>query len=79
MKTHITQEDIIRYIYKETSDVEGKLILEYINKNRAAKLFYLETIETVSKLNGLDFEPNNTSINIIMESISKSSTFEESV
>jgi len=40
MNPKFTQEDILQYIYKETSPKRSKKIEEFINKDRAAKLFY---------------------------------------
>lgn len=77
MNPKFTQEDILQYIYKETSPQKSKKIEEFINKDRAAKLFYLESKDTLSKLDSMKSSPNETSIRIVMESISKSSRLEE--
>jgi len=77
MNSKITQDDILLYLYKETSPKQSKEIEEFINKDRAAKLFYLESKDTLSKLDSLNESPNETSIRIVMETISKSSRLEE--
>ena len=77
MNSNITQEDILLYIYNETSAEESKKIQEFLNKDRGAKLFYLESKETIKKLDMLNQSPDDTSIRIVMETISKSSRLEE--
>lgn len=77
MNTKFTHEDILRYIYKETTPDESKQIQEYLNKDRGAKLFYLESKDTLEKLDHLNQSPNDTSLRIVMETISKSSHLEE--
>ena len=77
MNPKFTQEDILQYIYKETSPKRSKEIAEFINKDRAAKLYYLESKDTLNKLDSLNESPNETSIRIVMESISQSSRLEE--
>ncbi len=76
MNPEFTQEDILRYIYKETSDKESREIEEFINRDRAAKLFYLETSDTLKSLDKLRQNPEETSIRIIMESVSESNHLE---
>ena len=77
MNPKFTQEEILQYLYKETSPQKSKQIEEYINKDRAAKLFYLESKDTMLQLDELKESPNDTSIRIVMEAISKSSRLEE--
>ena len=77
MNPNITQEDILLYIYNETSPEESKKIQEFLNKDRAAKLFYLESKDTILKLDKLKQSPDDTSLRIVMETISKSSRLEE--
>lgn len=77
MNPKLTQEDILQYIYKETSPEKSKIIADFINKDRGAKLFYLETMDTIKNLDELKCDPADTSIRIVMEAISKSNRLEE--
>jgi hypothetical protein len=77
MNQKFTQEDIIQYIYNETSPDRSKLIADQINKDRATKLFYLETKDLLKKLDYLKDNPSPTSLNIVMEQVSQSSSLEE--
>lgn len=77
MNQKFTQEDLIQYIYNETSPEKSKSILDQINKDRATKLFYLETKDLLKKLDGFKENPSPTSLNIVMEQVSQSSSLEE--
>lgn len=79
MNSKITQEDILLYLYNETSPKRSKEILDYINKYRASKLFYLETKDLLKKLDEHKEMPSATSLNIVMENASKSNSLEETL
>ncbi len=72
MQKEITQEQIISYIYKETNEIDSKIIAEAIIKDRAIKLFYLETLNTVKLLDAEGRDASITSINIILDEVQKS-------
>jgi len=78
MNSTITQEDILRYIYKDTSPQEHVLIEEAINKDRALKLFYLESLNTLKHLDMVTISPSPTSISIILDEAAQSSHLETS-
>ena len=62
-----TTEDLLRYIYKETSSAENRLILAELQSNQelAEELENLQII--ISQLNEADLNPHPTSVNLIME------------
>ncbi len=76
MQKTITQEDLLRYIYKETSKEESKIIEESINKDRALKLFYLETMDTIKHLDKINLSPSPTSLSIILDEAAQSNHLE---
>ena len=78
MNSTITQEDILRYIYKDTSPQEHTIIEEAINKDRALKLFYLESLNTLKHLDKVTISPSPTSISIILDEAAQSSHLETS-
>lgn len=78
MNSTITQEDILRYIYKDTSQQEHVVIEEAINKDRALKLFYLESLTTLKHLDQIELSPSPTSISIILDEAAQSSHLEPS-
>lgn len=77
MNQKFTQEDILQYIYEETSAEKSRAIEEQMNKDRALKLFYLETRDLLKKLDYLKETPSLTTTNIVMEEISQSNSLEE--
>lgn len=69
MKTTPTEADILRYIYGETSAQENKWIEDGLKQSAHLKIYYTRMMETVAELDTIEgFEPDQTSINIIMES-----------
>jgi len=78
MNSTITQEDILRYIYKETSAQECLLIEDSLNKDRGLKLFYLESLNALKHLDKVQSSPSPTSISIILDEAAQSRHLETS-
>ena len=58
MTKTITQDDVLRYIYKETSNEENVAIEKQLLVNGSMMEFYRQTIETIGKISELQFEPS---------------------
>ena len=67
MNSTIYENDITRFIYGETSAKENRLIVEALRNNPALAAHYEMMIETIAALDKIEYEPNPTSIEIIME------------
>ena len=58
MTKTITRDDVLRYIYKETSDQESVTIEKQLLENSSLMDFYNQTIETLRKVNEIQLEPS---------------------
>ena len=58
MTKTITRDDVLKYIYKETSDEEARAIQKQLLSNTALMEYYNQTIETVSRIDELQLEPS---------------------
>jgi hypothetical protein len=67
MKVSYTEEDIIRFIYNETSPQENEIIREELINNFELRKTYQELLLTLNRLNEVKIQPSQTSINIILE------------
>lgn len=67
MGTIFTETDIIRFIYDETSVEETKQIKDELRKNLVLKSFYEKFQQTLKDLDKLEFEPDPTSVNIVLD------------
>lgn len=76
MERNFTQEDIINYIYGETTSEEAKAIKEELSINAELNAYYQETLKVLNVLDSAFVEPNETTISILMESSKSSSSLE---
>ncbi len=53
-----TRDDVLRYIYKETSDEETRAIQKQLLMNAALMDFYNQMVETISRISELQLEPS---------------------
>ena len=67
MTKTITQDDVLRYIYKETSDKESVAIEKQLLVNTSLMDFYNQTKETIRKINELQLEPSQNVQNKILD------------
>lgn len=58
MTKTLTQDDVLRYIYKETSDEETVAIEKRLLVNVPLMDFYSQTKETIRKINEIQLEPS---------------------
>ena len=58
MTKTLTRDDVLRYIYKETSDEETVAIEKRLLVNAPLMDFYSQTKETIRKINEIQLEPS---------------------
>ncbi|MBP9882693.1 MAG: hypothetical protein KBF32_04780 [Chitinophagales bacterium] len=74
---NFTPNDLVRFIYRETTSVEDAAIREWLTDDSSAFSVFQEMSDTVRSLDIKEKEPSETSINILLE-FSKLSAHEES-
>ena len=67
MTKTITRDDVLRYIYKETSNEETVAIEKQLLVNTHLMEFYNQTKETIRKINELQIEPSQSVQNKILD------------
>ena len=67
MTKTITRDDVVRYIYKETSNEETVAIEEQLRANTSLMEFYSQTKETIKKISNFDLEPSKNVHDRIMD------------
>ncbi|MEN9510633.1 MAG: hypothetical protein RLZZ370_452 [Bacteroidota bacterium] len=73
MHQTITQEDVIRYAYGETSAEEQLRIEEALASNPELQDFFALLKQAAVEMNGIRMTPHPTSVRIIMEESQDSS------
>jgi len=73
MDSKITQEDLIRFIYQETSQEENFKILHAMEIDIELREELSLLLSTIEMLNDLKYEPNETILKILNEEASSSS------
>lgn len=58
MTKTITRDDVLRYIYKETSNDEIVAIEKQLRLSASLMDFYNQTMETLRRINELQLEPS---------------------
>lgn len=77
MTHNFTPNDLVRFIYRETTSVEDANIRQWLTDDSAAFSVFQEMSDTLRSLDLKEREPSETSINILLE-FSKLSAHEES-
>ena len=67
MSSTFTETDILRFIYAETSEEENRQIREELKKNLQLQSYYNRMKETMREMEELEFDPDPTTVNIILE------------
>ena len=67
MINHFTPNDLIRFLYRETSAAEDVLIKLQLSKDAALAAEFSRLLETVTAMDEVSFEPSETSVNLILE------------
>lgn len=63
----LTQFDVIRYLYNETSEIENAFIEENLLNDQDLLNFYLDCLDTKQGLNQIVMNPSEKSINNILD------------
>lgn len=63
----LTQFDVIRYLYNETSEIENAFIEENLLNDSNLLNFYLDCLDSKQSLNQLELNPSDNSVNKILE------------
>lgn len=67
MRKVYTTDDLIRFIYRETSENEERGIMEQLTSDESFLQEYRTIVKTVTALDEKPMEPHPTSLSIIME------------
>lgn len=63
----LTQNEIIRYIYNETTPSENLIIEECLAKDLDCLDFYLDCIQLQSEMNQIELTPKNITVENILD------------
>lgn len=73
MNKNITQNDLIRFIYQETTKEENFQILQDLDENFELREELNTLMRTLNMLNELSFNPSDSTLKILNEEASSSS------
>ncbi|NBB19975.1 hypothetical protein GVN20_11485 [Runella sp. CRIBMP] len=62
-----TPDDVIRYVYEETTDEENTLIEDALIGDQELLEFYLDTLEIKSLMTKIERAPSNRAVSNILE------------
>jgi len=79
MTKNITQDNLIRYIYQETSQEESSLIEEALATDYELKELYESLLESKSELDKVRISPPQDVVDKIMEYSSKTAPHEHAL
>ncbi len=66
MITTFTNDDVVRYVYEETSSEENLLIEDALMNEPDLMAFFLDALELRSLLNKIDRSPRETTVSSIL-------------
>ncbi|MCH8331118.1 MAG: hypothetical protein IH946_07030 [Bacteroidetes bacterium] len=75
MQRTITQEDLVRFIYNETTQQETEQIKDSLKKDWKVKEQYEELMKVHDVLNRSILKPSQTSVDLILKHSKKTSPF----
>ena len=67
MTKTITRDDVLRYVFNETSEEENLAIEKQLILNSSLMDYYTTTSETVKKVQTIQLEPSESTTNSILE------------
>jgi hypothetical protein len=67
MTKTITRDDVLRYIFNETSEEESLAIEKQLIVNSGLMDFYRKSTEVVKKIQNLQLEPSESSMSRILQ------------
>ena len=76
MKTNITQENLIQFLYGELSPAMHLEVMHQLNTNQELRKEYELLKKDISLLNTIKESPSKTSVRILLEESSESSSLE---
>jgi hypothetical protein len=66
MTTTCTKDDVIRYVYEETSELENPLIEDALMGDPQLTTFFMDVLELRSLMNKIERHPREASTDYIM-------------
>lgn len=66
MTKTITRDDVLRYIFRETSNDENLAIENELLRNESLMDFYKQSVESVHEVQHLELNPSDRAINNIL-------------
>jgi hypothetical protein len=66
MTKTFTQDDVVRYVYEETSDEENQLIEEALMAEPALMSFFMSALELRSLMNRIERQPRLSTVESIL-------------
>ena len=76
MTEYFTQNDLIRYVYQETDEVENEKIVQALHKDESLMQEYIDLLSTLEQLDHLILHPSENVVRAIKRR-SKSSGLEK--
>ena len=67
MTKTITRDDVLRYVFNETSEEENLAIEKQLIVNSGLMDFYRKSNDTVKKIQNMQLEPSENSTSIILD------------
>jgi hypothetical protein len=67
MITTFTQDDVLRYVYKETTKEESREIENALKHDKELRSFYDESVQTIGLVNMAMIEPSDSVIDKILK------------
>ena len=67
MRNHFTPNDLIRFIYRETSSEEDMKIRLHLAEDAEFAIEFHRLIDMVTTLDQVSLEPSETSVNLILD------------
>ena len=78
MHENYTEDDLVRFIYNEVTAKEHREITKAIESNPELSKAYLNLYKVVKQLDGLAMQPQNSTVDIIVEHSQHTSHLETS-
>jgi len=67
MTKQFTQNDLIRYIYREMKEVEKELLLQALHSDSLLMQEYIEMLSTIEQMDQIQLQPSENIVNAIKE------------
>jgi hypothetical protein len=67
MTKQFTQNDLIRYIYREMKEVEKELLLQALHSDSLLMQEYIKMLSTIEQMDQIQLQPSENIVNAIKE------------